>query len=133
MSVIVMDFYVLAEKVRHALEDKKAQDLVVLNVEGICPITDVFVIASGTSTRHLKTLCEAVDEMCSRQGIKAKVYGREDSESQWIAIDIDTVIVHLLSPDMRTHYNLEELWSKGPIRRSMSSTSKSSPDNGSTG
>ena len=99
-----------------ALEDIKARDLKVLNVVKLTPMFDRVIIATGDSTRQVKALADNVQLKSKEAG--AKVYGVEGERSaEWVLIDLGTVIVHVMLPTVRAHYNLEELWTVKPARR----------------
>lgn len=92
-----------------ALEDMKAQDVKVLDVRGKTSITDFFVIASGTSDRHVKSLAETVAFQAKQAGEPA--IGMEGvDEGEWALIDLNGVVVHVMQPKVRDFYQLEKLW-----------------------
>lgn len=96
------------------LEDKKGEDIVLLNLEGIADFTDYFVICTGTSDRMLASLSQATVEQIKKQfGIKGKEEGMP--KDGWLVVDFGSVILHLFSPDQREYYHLEELWEKGKV------------------
>ncbi|HET6655985.1 MAG TPA: ribosome silencing factor [Gammaproteobacteria bacterium] len=93
-----------------ALEDLKAVDVKVLDVRDVTAITDMMVIASGTSDRHVRALAHAVLDAAREAGVKPLgVEGERGSE--WILLDLNDIIVHVMLPRMREFYNLEKLWS----------------------
>lgn len=93
-----------------ALEDVKVRDLTALDVSDKTSVTDVMLIGSGTSNRHLQALVDGVDEAMSKEGIEP--LGREgDPGSDWVLIDYGDVIVHVMLPETRQFYDLEQLWS----------------------
>ncbi|AXI04643.1 ribosome silencing factor [Aquirhabdus parva] len=97
------------EVVRLALADVKAQNVVELDVQGISNVSDVLVIASGTSTRHVKALANNVSEECKKAGFRPiGMEGERDAE--WILVDFGLVVVHVMLPTARTFYDLESLW-----------------------
>ncbi|MCC7079877.1 MAG: ribosome silencing factor [Burkholderiales bacterium] len=99
-----------------ALDDIKARDVVVLNVVKLTSIFDRVIIASGDSTRQVKSLADNVQVKLKALG--AKVNGVEGAQNaEWILIDLGAVIVHIMLPAVRAHYNLEELWSARPARK----------------
>ena len=92
-----------------ALDDIKARDVVVLDVRKLTSLFDKIVIASAESTRQAKAMANNVQEKVKAQG--AKVYGVEGEQvAEWILVDLGSVIVHVMQPAVRQHYNLEELW-----------------------
>ncbi len=98
----------LTEAVVAALDDKKAERVIVLDVWQRSDIADRFVIASGTSKRHLKALADAVEEVADRHGLRARIEGLEALE--WVLVDLGDVVVHLFLPDVRELFQLERLW-----------------------
>lgn len=99
----------LQTTVVNALEDMKARDVVVLDVRGVTSITDSMVIASGTSDRHVRSVAENVVEKCREQGHRPLgVEGLKDGE--WVLVDLQDVVVHVMLPKVRDFYNLEKLW-----------------------
>ena len=100
MSQIVVD----------ALEDVKAVDIRVLDVEAMSNFTDHMIIASGTSTRQVKALATSVVVEAKKAGIE--VLGQEgENPGEWVLIDLGDVVVHIMVPQVRDFYNLEKLWS----------------------
>ena len=92
-----------------ALDDIKARDVTVLDVRKLTSLFDRMIIASADSTRQSKALARNVQEKVKAQG--GKVYGVEGEQNgEWILVDLGDVIVHIMQPAIRTHYNLEELW-----------------------
>ncbi len=98
----------LTEAVVEALEDKKALDVLVIDVRGRCDFADRFIIASGRTDRQLKALSQAVAEAAHRFGLPARVEGLDAME--WLLIDLDDAVVHLFLPDVREAFQLERLW-----------------------
>lgn len=96
------------------LEDKKGENIMLMDIRGLAPFADFFVLCSGTSERMLQALADAALE-----GVKSafQVRGRVEGGSGegWILVDFGDVILHLLSPERRDYYRLEELWSKGKV------------------
>jgi ribosome-associated protein len=93
----------------HAAEDKKAVDMVVLDLRKAAGFTDFFVIASGTNPRQVRAIADAVMESLAGEGVKpAHVEGYDRSE--WILLDYFDFIVHVFAPETRMFYGLERLW-----------------------
>ena len=106
----------LQNTVLAALDDLKARDVVVLDVRGLTSIADSMVIASGTSDRHVRSLAESVVEKCKESGQKPLgVEGLKDGE--WVLVDLQDVLVHVMLPRIREFYGLEKLWDVRPARR----------------
>ncbi len=99
-----------------ALEDIKGRDIVVLNVVKLTAMFDRVIIATGDSTRQVRSLAENVQAKVREKG--GAVQGMEGLQtSEWVLIDLGTVIVHVMLPTVRAHYNLEELWTARPAER----------------
>jgi ribosome-associated protein len=100
--------------VANALEEKKGEDILILDITGISSFTDYFVICSGTTDRMLKSLADTVlNRILKVNGAKPRIEGK--AEGGWLLLDLGDVIVHLFSPDQRDFYRLEELWSQGKV------------------
>jgi ribosome-associated protein len=94
------------------LEEKKGENIVLLDIQGIASFADYFVICSGTSDRMLQALADGVVEQIHRRyQMPARVEGKP--QEGWVLVDCGDVILHLFSPDRRDYYRLEELWSQG--------------------
>lgn len=112
-----LSFDQLRDLVIDALEDFKAVDIQQIDVSGQNPLTDLFVIASGNSTRHIKSMAENLV-------VKAKAAGcpplgvEGQAQAEWVLVDLNDVIVHLMLPKTRAFYNLEKLWEASKVRRS---------------
>ena len=97
------------EQVRFALEDTKGVDIRVLDVRQMTAIIDYMVIASGTSDRHVRSLANNVLDAMSKSGVKS--IGIEgEREAQWILVDLQDVVVHVMQKSARNFYQLERLW-----------------------
>ncbi len=95
-----------------ALDDVKAQDIIKLDVRDMTSVTDYMIVASGTSNRHVRALIENVAEKAKAAGHRPiGVEGEEGGE--WVLLDLQDVLVHVMLPKVREFYNLEKLWSLG--------------------
>lgn len=102
----------LCALVVEALDDVKAKDIVTLDVRNMTSVTDYMIVASGTSNRHVKALVDHVAEMARDAGHRPiGVEGEEGSE--WVLLDLQDALVHVMLPRVRAFYNLEKLWSLG--------------------
>lgn len=92
-----------------SLDDGKAEDMVIIDLQGKTSIANQMVIASGTSQRHVAALAEQVQEKLKAAGIRSISEGKEKAD--WVLIDAFDVIVHIFKPEVRDFYNLEKMWS----------------------
>lgn len=104
----------LVKKIVEALEDKKAEDITVLDIGGVSSIADYFIIANGNNANQLTAMEDAVDEAMYTNGVHQKqVEGR--SNSTWILMDYQDIIVHLFSKEDRQFYDLDRIWRDGKV------------------
>ena len=105
-----------------ALGDMKGQEIRSISVQGLTSITDFMVIATGTSSTHVKALADSVDKAAKEAGQAVKsIEGKIAAE--WVLVDLGDVVVHLMVAPMRALYNLEELWSfKAPAEDAIANT-----------
>ena len=107
----------LQQLVISSLEDFKAVDIQVIDVSGRNPLTERMVIASGNSTRHVKSMAENLVVNAKAEGsIPLGIEGA--GEGEWVLVDLNDVIVHLMLPQTRAFYNLEKLWEVSANHRS---------------
>ncbi len=115
MTDATMDLKKLQRVVVDALEDVKAQNITVLNTTGLTTLFDRVVIASATSNRQSRALAASVrDKVREKGGHVISVEGEDTGE--WVLVDLGDVVVHIMQPNIRTYYNLEEIWGGKPIR-----------------
>lgn len=100
------------EAARAALETK-ALDLVVLDVRGVSTVTDYFLVCSGRSTIHLKSITEAIREALKADGVRP-MHAEGVAESGWVLLDYGDVLMHVFLEDTRAYYALERLWGDAP-------------------
>ena len=104
----------LAHTIVEALEDKKGENIVLMDLEKVAMFTSYFVICSGTSDRMLDALADGViDKIREVTSIKALPHGA--SSSGWVLVDYGSVVVHCFAPETRDYFNLEELWKEGRV------------------
>ena len=102
----IKDYALLAGKV---LSDKKAQDIVVIDIQGKATFADYFVICSGGSERQVTSLADEVEDAFAKEGLLVKsIEGRQGSG--WILMDFGDIIVNLFTKEMRERYNIEKVW-----------------------
>jgi ribosome-associated protein len=104
----------LALLCRELADNKKAEDLVVLDVRELSSITDYFVLASGTSEPHLRAIADEITNQLRKQhGVSPRVVDG-NIQSGWMVVDLFDVIVHVMHQEVRKKYDLETLWSDAP-------------------
>lgn len=104
----------IARRIAELLDEKKGVEITALDVRGLANFADYFVFCSGRSDRQTKALHDAV-----REGMKAEpgmlpVHTEGERERRWILLDYGDVIAHIMIPDVRDYYRLEELWGDAP-------------------
>jgi ribosome-associated protein len=98
----------------NALEDKKGENILLMDIQEISSFADYFILCNGTSDRMLDALADTVSETAKKlYQINGRIEGTP--RSGWVVIDLGDVVVHLFSPEQRSYYHLEELWAKGKI------------------
>jgi ribosome-associated protein len=104
----------LQQAVTTALEDMKAVNVRVLDVRGLTDIADTMVIASGNSDRHVRSIAERVVEVAKAGGFRP--LGTEGArDGEWVLVDLQDVLVHVMLPRVREFYGLERLWEADPV------------------
>ena len=97
-----------------ALEEKKGEEIILLDLKGVVPFTDFFVICTGTSNRMLNALMEAaLDKIRETHKLKTRVEG--EAIDGWMLADFGDVVLHIFSLAQRDYYALEDLWSEGKV------------------
>ena len=91
-----------------ALEDMKAEDISIIDLEGKTSIAGYMVVASGTSNRHVASIAQEIEEALKAAGYRCSVEG--ETKADWVLIDAFDVIVHIFRPEVREFYNLEKMW-----------------------
>ena len=99
-----------------ALEDMKAVNVKVLDVRKLTDVADTMIVATGNSDRHVKSIADRLIERCREAGHRA--YGVEGQrEGEWVLVDLQDLIVHVMLPRIREFYGLEKLWDLRPAKR----------------
>lgn len=115
-----MEAEAIKDVVIGALEDLKADNISILDVKSRTSVTDFMVIASGTSSRHVKSLADNVISEAKDHDIKPVGIEGETS-SDWILVDLGGVVIHVMMPATRTFYDLERFWHESPTESEMPS------------
>ena len=102
-----------ARRAARAAQDKRAGDLVVLDVQRVSTVTDYFLVCSGKSTTHLQTITEAIRAELKDEGVRL-LHAEGVAESGWILLDYGDVLMHVFLEETRTYYALERLWGDAP-------------------
>ena len=109
------DIQKLQRLIVDALEDVKAQDIVVFNTEHLSPLFERVIIATGTSNRQTKSLASSVRDKVREAGLpKPRLEGEDNGE--WIIVDCGPAVVHIMQQAIRQYYHLEEIWGDKPVR-----------------
>lgn len=103
----------LARYAADAAADKKANDIVVLDIHGLSVLADTFIICSGNSNTQVQAIAKGVQEKLTKRGIPMKAMEGYD-EARWILIDFGDVVVHVFRQEEREFYNLERVWGDAP-------------------
>jgi ribosome-associated protein len=110
-----MDIRTKQRAVVEALEDIKGRDIVVFDVARQSPFFERVVIASGDSSRQVNALAASVQAKLKAMGARiAGVEGRRNGD--WVLVDLGDIVVHVMHPAVRSHYNLEELWGEKEVK-----------------
>ena len=104
----------LTKLVLNALEDKKAEDIKIIDISIVSVIADYFIIASGNNRNQVQALADNVEETCGKAGYPVKQVEGYDS-ANWILMDFSDIIVHIFSKEDRLFYDLERIWRDGKI------------------
>ena len=97
-----------------ALEDKKAENIQVIDISGVSVIGDYFIIANGSNRNQIQAMADNVEEQLGRAGYEHKnIEGY--NQANWILLDYRDVIIHIFDPDSRSYYDLERIWRDGVL------------------
>lgn len=102
----------MAKLAIEALEDKKAEDIKVIDISEVSVIADYFIIAGGSNRSQIQALCDNVDEKLGRAGFPAKQTEGYDT-ANWVLLDFGDIIVHIFDKENRLLYDLERIWRDG--------------------
>jgi ribosome-associated protein len=122
-----MDSRKLALRCRELADDKKAENLVILDLRKLSSVADYFVIASGTSEPHLRAIVDEIEEKVREElGLRPRATDGT-VKTNWVVLDYFDVVVHVMRPDVRDFYDLEGLWGDAPrvrVRRTAAAPRK---------
>ena len=104
-----MQFEQLKQLIISAIEDIKGEDIVELDVKGKTSVTDLMIIVSGSSNRHVKSIASNIVSEAKDAGVKP--LGVEgEMQAEWVLVDLGDIVVHVMQPHIRSFYDLEKLW-----------------------
>lgn len=110
---MTIDGLEIARKARAVLEDRKGEDIVLLDVRGLCSVTDSFLVVSGTSSPHVKALSGEVQRVLKQEGLQN--YRKSGTpDSGWVVLDYVDIVIHVFSREARAFYAIEDLWEQAP-------------------
>jgi ribosome-associated protein len=113
-----MDIRKLQRAIVDGLEDVKAQNIVVFNTEALSPLFERVIVASGTSNRQTKALAASVRDTVKERGLQVlRTEGEENGE--WIIVDCGAAVAHIMQPEIREYYHLEEIWGGKGVKMKM--------------
>ena len=126
-TAVKKDTQKLQRAIVDGLEDVKAQDIVVFDTEHLSALFERVIIASGTSNRQTKALAASVRDAVRDAGFpKPRVEG--ESNGEWIIVDCAQAVVHIMQPNFRQYYHLEELWGEKPVRLKLGAAKPAMPE-----
>ncbi len=107
----------IARRAANAAQEKQASDIFLLDLSGTCPFADFFLICTGDNKRHMEAIREEIERALLEEGVRL-LRDEGEGDSGWILMDFGDLIVHIFSPEQRSFYRLEELWSNAsPVLR----------------
>ncbi len=107
-----MDIKELVKDIYNGLDDKKAEDITILDISEISVMADYFIIANASSSPQMSAMKNEVENAMAKHGINAK-HVEGGNNSSWVLIDFEDIVVHLFSGEDREFYNLERIWQDG--------------------
>lgn len=111
----------IAMKIAAAANDKKAKDILLLNMEGLSPVTDYYVICSAGNTTLVKTIADNIEDKMGEAGVFV-THKEGYADARWILLDYGDVVAHIFLEEERDFYNLEQLWADAPSEEFVENT-----------
>lgn len=103
----------IAQKIAAAANDKKAKDILLLNMEGLSPVTDFYVICSAGNSTLVKAIADNIEDKLAEAGVHPTHKGGY-ADARWVLLDYGDVVAHVFLEEERDFYNLEQLWADAP-------------------
>jgi len=114
-GIIDLESHELAKKIEAILDEKKAKDISTIDIREISILADYFVICSGTSVPHIKSLADEVEERMAQENIKL-LHKEGYNSARWVLLDYGSVVIHIFHEEDREFHNLERLWADGVMK-----------------
>jgi ribosome-associated protein len=114
-DTVSVEALTLARAIVSAAADKKAENLVLLDLRALSTVADYFVICSGGSERQLRAIADGIDEAIGKEHRAKPTSVTGTAGGGWVLMDYSAVVVHIFLPSQRAYYNLEALWQKAPV------------------
>ena len=108
-----METKALANKIAASASEKKANDILLLNMEDLSPVTDYYVICSAANTTQVRTIADNIEDKLAEAGVFVN-HKEGYQDSRWVLLDYGDVVAHVFLEDERNFYNLEHLWADAP-------------------
>lgn len=106
MSEMILE---MADMIAAAANEKKAQDIIILDMEGISPVTDAFIICSANSTTQVQAIADNIEEQLAAKGVTL-LHREGYRDARWVLLDYGICVAHVFINEERNFYNLEQLW-----------------------
>lgn len=103
----------IAQKIAAAANDKKAKDILLLNMEGLSPVTDFYVICSAGNSTLVKAIADNIEDKLAEAGVHP-IHKEGYADARWVLLDYGDVVAHVFLEEERDFYNLEQLWADAP-------------------
>lgn len=103
----------IAQKIAAAANDKKAKDILLLNMEGLSPVTDFYVICSAGNSTLVKAIADNIEDKLAESGVHP-THKEGYADARWVLLDYGDVVAHVFLEEERDFYNLEQLWADAP-------------------